>query len=368
MRTNRSPWASFDWPLLATMLILCGIGVAMIYSATRNTEDIADYWQRQSMFVLVGLVALFIIASVDYRYLEVLALPSFLFFVALLLAVQFAGNSSDTYAQRWIQIAGVNVQPTELGKFLIVIFMAWYLSRFRDGVGSIFHLLGALILLLGPLVLVYLQPDLGMTITMAFIGFTLIFVSGITFWQVIMLGASGLIAGFFLRGTLQGYMLERLAVFWSPDTASSDATFNIDQALIAVGSGGVMGNGWLQGTQNQLAFLRVRHSDFIFSVIAEELGLVGSVVILALFFFVIWRLLRIADLAPDSFGRLLAYGVASIIFFQVFVNVGMNLNIMPVTGLTLPFISAGGSSLVTMMAAIGLAQSVSMRQRTASYF
>lgn len=368
MRPNRSPWAYFDWPLLATMCILCAIGVAMIYSSTHNTDDIADYWQRQGVFFLVGLVFLFIIATVDYRYLEVLALPSFLFFVALLLAVYFFGNTADTYAKRWIEIAGFNVQPTELGKFLIVVFMAWYLSRFRDDAGSIIHLLGALILLLGPLGLVYLQPDLGMTITMAFIGFTLIFVSGVTFWQVITLGASGITAGFLLRGTLEDYMWDRITAFWSADSSGAGGFDNVEQALIAVGSGGVWGRGWTDGTQNQLAFLRVRHSDFIFSVIAEELGLIRSILILALFFFMIWRLLRIADLAPDNFGRLLAFGVAAIVFFQVFVNVGMNIRLMPVTGLTLPFISSGGSSLISMMAAIGLAQSVSMRQRTSSYF
>lgn len=368
VRENRSLWRYFDWPLLITMIVLSMVGLAMIYSATRNTEDIADYWQRQGIFFAFGLVALFIIAFFDYRYLEVLALPAFLFFVASLVAVYFFGDQLDTGAQRWIYIAGTPVQPTELGKFLIIIFMAWYLSRFRDGMGSIIHLFGALILLLAPLVLVYLQPDLGMTITMAFIGFTLIFVSGVTFWQLFAMGGMGVVAAFYLRGTLQGYMLERIQVFLNREDASSDALFNINQALIAVGSGGVIGQGWLQGTQNQLAFLRVRHSDFIFSVIAEEFGLIGSVTILALFFFMIWRLLRISDLAQDQFGRLLAFGVAAIVFFQVFVNIGMNLSLMPVTGLTLPFISSGGSSLLSMMAAIGLAQSVSMRQRSASYF
>jgi len=350
------------------MVLLCLIGIAMIYSSTRNTEDIADYWLRQSRFLGVGLVALFVIAFFDYRYLEVLALPAFIFFVASLVAVYFFGDTLDMGAKRWIYIAGTPVQPTELGKFLIIVFMAWYLSRFRDGMQNIIHLLGALTLLLAPLVLVYLQPDLGMTITMAFIGFTLIFVSGITFWQLFAMGGIGLVAAFFLKDTLQGYMLERIAVFLNREDASSDALYNINQALIAVGSGGVMGQGWLKGTQNQLAFLRVRHSDFIFSVIAEELGLIGSVVILALFLFMIWRLLRIADVAQDQFGRLIAFGVAAIVFFQVFVNISMNLSMMPVTGLTLPFISSGGSSLLSMMAAIGLAQSVSMRQRTASYF
>lgn len=241
------------------MIILCGIGVAMIYSSTRNTEDVASYWQRQAMFFAVGFVALFIIASVDYRYLEVLALPSFLFFVALLLAVEFSGNSSDTYAQRWIEIAGFNVQPTELGKFLIVIFMAWYLSRFRDSMGSIVHLLGALILLLGPLVLVYLQPDLGMTITMAFIGFTLIFVSGVTFWQLIVLGAGGLIAGFFLRNNLQGYMEQRITDFLASGDSATQGFSNVQQALIAVGFRRSLGS-WLARRYSEPISLLARTS------------------------------------------------------------------------------------------------------------
>jgi rod shape determining protein RodA len=163
-------------------------------------------------------------------------------------------------------------------------------------------------------------------------------------------------------GTLQGYMLERINVFLNP-AENPAAAFNVNQALIAIGNGGWMGRGFGLGSQNQLHFLRVRHTDFIFSVIAEELGWVGAMIILALLLFVVWRLLRIADRAQDHFGRLLAVGVAAIIFFQVVVNVGMNLSLLPVTGLTLPFISYGGSSLISMLVAIGLAQSVIMRHR-----
>ena len=170
----------------------------------------------------------------------------------------------------------------------------------------------------------------------------------------------------FLWGTLQGYMLERIQVFLDPQ-GNADAAFNINQAMIAVGSGGWLGRGWRFGSQNQLHFLRVRHTDFIFSVIAEELGMVGSILILGLLFFIIWRLLRIADRAQDHFGRLIATGVAALIFFQVFVNVGMNLSLVPVTGLTLPFVSYGGSSLLSLMIAVGLAQSVAMRYREREY-
>ncbi len=359
---ERQLWRYFDWPLLIVVMILCGIGIAMVYSATYTSPDLNDYWFRQLIFVCIGLVALVLIAMFDYRHLELLAPPAFVIFVGLLVAVRLFGDTQGTGSQRWINVGGTLVQPTEAGKFLLIVFMAWYLSWFRERMNSVIYLIGALILLLAPLFLIYLQPDLGMTITYAFIGGTLILVGGIRFWQLFMMVGTAAAAIPFLLGTLHGYMIERINVFLNPK-ANPEAAFNINQALIAIGAGGWMGQGWAHGSQNQLHFLRVRHTDFIFSVISEELGWVGAVIVLSLLFFVVWRLLRIADKAQDHFGRLLAVGVAAIVFFQVIVNVGMNLSLVPVTGLTLPFISYGGSSLVSMMFAIGLAESVVMRHR-----
>lgn len=362
---ERNLWRYFDWPLFLATVILCLIGIAMIYSATFNTEEISNYWLRQTVLLVLGLVVFTVVAIIDYRHLEVLAPLSFLVFVASLVAVYFFGASQGG-AQSWLNIGGTLVQPTEAGKFLLIIFMSWYLSRYRDRIDNIFYLLGSLVLLLGPLYLVFRQPDLGMTITLAFIGGTLILINGVRWWHLLALGTtSGMAFGYlwyYKEKYLAEYMLDRLNVFLDPG-GNPDAAFNIQQALIAVGGGGWFGKGWTLGSQNQLFFLRVRHTDFIFSVIAEELGLVGSTIILLLLFFVIWRLLRIAVMAQDDFGRLIATGVAAIVFFQVFVNVGMNISLVPVTGLTLPFISYGGSSLVSMMFAVGLAQSVAMRHR-----
>jgi rod shape determining protein RodA len=358
---NEYSWRNFDWPLLIAVILLCGIGIAMIYSATITTIDLNDYWTRQTLFVVLGLVILMLAALFDYRNMELLALPAYLFFVISLVAVLAVGAAQGG-STRWISVGGTLVQPTEAGKFLVIIFMAWYLSWFYDRMQRLPYLLGALVLLLAPLVLVYLQPDLGMTVTLAFLGGTLILVGGIRFWQIGLMAGAAVAVTPFLWSTLQGYMLERIQVFLDPQ-GNPDAAFNINQAMIAVGSGGWLGRGWQFGSQNQLHFLRVRHTDFIFSVIAEELGMVGSMLILGLLFFVIWRLLRIADRAQDHFGRLIATGVAALIFFQVFVNVGMNLSMVPVTGLTLPFVSYGGSSLLSMMIAVGLAESVAMRYR-----
>jgi rod shape determining protein RodA len=359
---DRQLWRYFDWPLFIAVLILCAVGIGMVYSATFNTPDLSDYWTRQFIFVVLGLVALIAIAVFDYRHLEMFAPPAFVVFVVLLVVVAFFGSANDTESKRWLNVGGILVQPTEAGKFLIIIFMAWYLSWYQEYLHRLSYLVVALILLGVPLYLIYRQPNFGMALTFAFIGGTLILVAGIRFWQIGLMAAGGLPAAFFLRDRLQGYMQDRIQMFLNPAQHKA-ANWNVDQALTAIGSGGWFGNGWGQGSQNQLHFLRVRQSDFIFSVISEELGLIGAVLILVLLFFIMWRLLRIADMARDQFGRLLAVGVAAIIFFQTIVNVSMNLSMMPVTGLTLPFVSYGGSSLVSMLFAIGLAESVIMRHR-----
>ena len=350
----------FDRPLFFSVLLLCCIGIAMTYSATSTNVALTDYWQRQLFFTILGAIALVTAALFDYRHLELLAQPSYFLLMVSLVAVYFVGEVKNG-AQRWLNL-GIDVQPTEAGKFLLIIFFAWYLSRFQDRIRRLPYLLGAVILLLFPLVLVYVQPDLGMTVTLAFISGTLILINGVRLTHIFLGVAAAAAAWPLLRGTLQDYMLRRIEVFLDPE-ANVDAAFSVQQALISIGNGGWIGLGWAEGTQNRLHFLRVRHTDFIFSVIAEELGFVGTVMVLLLLFFVIWRLVRIADLAQDQFGRLITFGVASLIFFQTFVNVGMNLAILPVTGMTLPFLSYGGSSLVSMMVAVGLAQSVVMRHR-----
>jgi rod shape determining protein RodA len=360
--TARQLWRNFDWPLFIVVLILSGIGVSMIYSATANTVDLNDLWLRQLVLIGVGLLALFAVALFDYRHLELLAPLAYLTLVGLLVAVAFVGETQGTGTRRWLNLGGTLVQPTESGKFLLIIFFAWYLSWYRQYMTGLPYLLIALTLLLGPLYLIFRQPDLGTTMNFAFLGGALILISGVPFWQLGLLVGVLVASVPLLLGSLQDYMVERIDIFLNPEQNRA-ATYNIEQALIAIGGGGWLGQGWAHGSQNQLHFLRVRHTDFIFSVIAEELGLIGTSLIVALLLYVIWRILNIADRAQDPFGRLIAVGVAALIFFQTVVSVGMNLNLLPVTGLPLPFVSYGGSSLISMMIAVGLAQSVGMRHR-----
>ncbi len=352
----------FDWWLLAACLALAIFGVAMIFSATRGVVDpvIQNRWTAQIVFLVIGVVAFFVGALLDYRLLRLAGWPGYCFLLGVLVLVELFGTQQNL-AVRWLSVGNTAVQPTEAGKFVLIVVIAWYLSRFyseEKRLSVLFLALGALV---PPLLLVYRQPDLGMVVTMLFIIGAMILISGVTAAHFLILSSLALAVLFLAYGTLQDYMLDRINMFLAPDD-NREAAFNVTQALISVGNGGWFGRGWLEGTQSQLFYLRVRHTDFIFSVVAEEFGFVGSCALLLVFGFLLWRLVRTMELAEDAFGRLLVGGVAALILFQMFVNVGMNIRLMPVTGMTLPLVSSGGSSLVSTMFAIGLTQSVNLRR------
>ncbi len=354
----------FDWWLLAACLALAIFGIAMIFSATRGVIDpvIQNRWTAQIAFLVIGIVAFFMGTLLDYRLLRLAGWPGYCFLLGVLVLVELFGTEQN-FAVRWLRVGNTVIQPTEAGKFVLIVVVAWYLSRYYSEDKRLSILLLALVALVPPLLLVYRQPDLGMVVTMLFIIGAMILISGVTSAHFLVLSSLALAVLFLAYGTLQDYMLDRIDLFLNPTaTRNLDDVFNVDQALISVGNGGLFGRGWLEGTQSQLFYLRVRHTDFIFSVVAEEFGFVGSCALLLVFGFLLWRLVRTMELAEDAFGRLLVGGVAALILFQMFVNVGMNVRLMPVTGMTLPLVSSGGSSLVSTMFAIGLTQSVNLRR------
>jgi rod shape determining protein RodA len=228
--------------------------------------------------------------------------------------------------------------------------------------GDLRTVAGSLVHISIPLGLIFIQPNLGTTIVFAVIWFTLIWAAGLRLRHIGLFLLIAVLAAPLLWSQMQDYQKSRITTFINPDS-DPDAAFNILQSRIAVGSGGLIGKGYSNGTQTQLRYLRVRHTDFIFSVIAEEFGLVGGVAVMAGIGVVVWRILRGARMAADPLGSMICYGVAAIIFFQTSVSIGMNLSILPVTGLTLPFISSGGTSLLSFLAGVGLAQSVIVRKR-----
>jgi rod shape determining protein RodA len=351
----------FDFVLFGATLVLIAFGVAMVYSATLKVPGYEDYALRQAIYAMIGFLLLVMAAAFDYRLLTSL---QWLFYAAMLAALgavavlgQVRGGASG-----WFDAGLVFIQPAEIAKVLFVLAFAQYLSSRRETLRKPQWVILALLLLAIPMALIYLQPDLGTAIVLGVIGVTMLFAADLA-WGYILAGvAAAALAAPVVWANLQDYMRQRILIFLDP-ASDPDASFNIAQALISIGNGGWLGKGFGQGSQSQLHFLRIRYADFIYSVIAEELGFLGAVALIVLLLIVLWRLFSIADQARDHFGRLLVVGVIAMILFQSVVSIGMNLGVLPVTGITLPFISYGGSSLITIMIGIGLAESVAMRNR-----
>lgn len=365
----RSLWRDFDWLLLITTVITIGFGVAMIYSAdpwgNSACPGALPCAGRQVAYTLAGIVILFFVAAMDYRFLRSLGWLAYAAAIGLLVVVLGVGAVSGG-SRRWLNFGFLPVQPSELAKLLVVIGLARYMAD--NDMRRLHHVLVSLGLAVIPMALIYQQPDLGTAFSMMVIWFAMAFVAGMRVFHLGLLGLGAGVALPLALTKLQGYMQDRIVLFLDPTRDPLGLGFSVTQALIAVGSGGWLGRGYASGTQSQLRFLRVRHTDFIFSVLAEELGFVGVLVLFALLAFLILRIVRAANLARDDFGRLIAVGIATIILFQAFINIGVNINLVPATGMPLPFVSYGGSSLMTLLIALGLVQSVVMRRPRAFEF
>jgi rod shape determining protein RodA len=490
---GKRPWRRFDWTLLGALLLLSAYGVIMIYSATIDTPGVGDPVGRQSLYLGVGIVLLLIVASVDYRLLEILQHPlSFLSPLVLgllnvaavaawqieqtkataltasllapvltplaiglglilfvfavdrvwlarsdsapgrLMEIPFRGlifvgvlavagigallimrlgparlpaiapylfglglsvlylldcltlRVTDVFrnllyvlmvvllgavfefgqvsggAQSWLGVGAI--QPSEMAKIVVIVVLAKFLADREERMEEFGTVLTSLGIVAVPMLLIYLQPDLGTAIVLIAIWVAMMWTAGMRLrhWFTLVVGGAAALP--LVWFTLEDYMRQRLLLFLDPAT-DPDSYFNIHQALVSIGSGGLIGKGLTHGTQSQLHFLRVRHTDFVFAVAAEEFGFLGAMVMVGLLFFILWRTLRVAERSRDTFGRLITAGVAAIILFQTVINVGMNLGLLPVTGLPLPFVSYGGSSLITLMIGMGLVESVAVRHR-----
>ncbi len=364
MLSRTSVWRYFDVWLLAAVMLLTGYGILMIRSAITGAPAFESYPQQQLIWAVLGMVILLVTAAIDYRILTSSHWWIYAGLVGLLVLVVVTGQVNND-ARRWIQITpSFQIQPSEFGRIFIAITFAQFLANRRHLMNRFGNTLLTLAYFAVPVALIFIQPNLGMTILFMFIWFVVIWVAGLPLRHFALLGAMGLIVGLAVFPLLADYQRERITTFINPEQASADDVFNIDQAEISIATGSWTGKGYLQGTQSQLGFLRAQHTDFIFSVITEEMGLLlGTLVVLGLMGFILLRILRAAHLSPDPAGKLICAGIAAILFFQTAVNVGMNVRVLPVTGLTLPFVSYGGSSLITLFLAIGVVESVLMRQR-----
>jgi rod shape determining protein RodA len=362
---RRARWRNFDFVLLGVTLLTIGYGIAMINSATPASAEsrqglLDNVVVRQTLYALVGLGVMMLAAIIDYRLWGSVAHVLYIVALALLALVLAAGHIYGG-AQRWFNLRLFPFQPSELVKVLLIVALARFMADHE--MDQLHNVLLSMALVIPPLILIYLQPALSMALVLAVIWLGMIFMAGMQFLHLGLLGLAIALAVPAVLSSLEDYMQERIVTFLNPGLDPLGAGFNINQALIAVGSGGWLGQGYGSGIQSQLQFLRVRHTDFIFSVIGEELGFVGVMILFILLATIILRTLRAASLAGDLFGRLIACGVATVILLQSFVNIAVNLGLLPVTGVPLPFVSYGGSSLVTLLIAQGLVQSVVMRRK-----
>lgn len=342
-----------DLPLLIGLLLLCGYGLLLLFSATDQDSDKLD---RQLIRLGIAFAVMVVVAQIPPPELRRWSPPLFGLGVAMLVGVLVMGEIGKG-AQRWLDLGVVRFQPSELLKVAVPMMLAWYLAE-RPLPPSGLRVLWAAVLTAVPVLLIARQPDLGTALLVASAGAMVLFLAGLRWRLILLLGLAGAALAPALWYFMRPYQRQRVLTFFSPENDPLGAGYHIIQSKIAIGSGGIYGKGWLNGTQSHLEFLPERSTDFIFAVLGEELGLMGILVLLAIYLFIIVRGLYIATQAQDTFGRLLAGGLTLVFFVYLFVNTGMVTGLLPVVGVPLPLVSYGGTSLVTIMASFGIMMSI----------
>lgn len=336
----------------------------MIRSAAAGNDQLTPLAGRQIYFAVGGLIAIFIIAAIDYHYWLALYRPIYFGIMVLLILLSSNLGQAAFGSQRWYQIGGLFIQPTEFAKIVVVLILARYFDNTQNQPRNIPWLVQAFLWVFFLAIWILLQPNLSNVIVIMVIFFAMLWINGMDIRQLAIIGGSILLLAVIIFPFLQPYQQDRVLNFIQPQSnVSYGETYNVEQALIAIGSGGLFGKGYGHGTQTQLRFLKVRHTDFIFSAVSEEFGLIGGILVIMVEIFIIWRCIRAAQKARDVSGAMIAYGVAVLLFFQGMANIAVNLKLIPVSGLPLPFISYGGSGLASLMLGIGLVESVVMRHK-----
>ncbi len=359
-----------DFLLVIPYVILSGIGLVMVYSASAPRLEALGVspsreLEQQAAFVLIGFFAFGIVSLIDTRIVRWWVPFIYIGSIVTLVMVLSPLGTVVKGAQRWIQVGPIRFQPSEIAKLAVILALAALLSAAARPM-KWDRVVRAVALVAVPSVLIFLQPDLGTMLAFGFIAAIMVFVAGASWRQMAALTVAGIIGtvGVFQVGAIKTYQITRLTAFLDDTSDVLGAQYNQYQSQIAIGTGGLFGKGLFHGTQTNLRFVPEQSSDFIFTAVGEQLGFIGSLLVILLFGIIIWRLLVAAANAQDRFGQLVSTGVAALLGFHVFVNIGMTIRVMPVTGLPLPFMSSGGTVFVAMSVAIGLAHSVWMRRST----
>lgn len=365
---------SLDFPLFITSILLTFAGIAVIYSLV-FAESESNLALKQLIFFAVGLIIMLAIANFDYRIFSGASWYFYLGVIALLVIVDFFGKTTGG-ATRWIDLKIFQLQPSEFYKFVSIIFIAAFLSR-RIGRIRIADIIYMFLMLLPPLFLILIEPDLGTALVIIFSWFVMIIFSKLSTKQYIFIfGSLAALVAIFLLSVykiepfapfLKDYQRDRIETFINPSRDLYGKGYNVAQAQITIGSGGIFGRGLGHGSQSQLQFLPKPETDFIFSGFSEAFGLVGDLILFAAFLYLLIRTIDIARVAKDNFGYLLAVGTGATFAFQIIVNIAMNVGFAPVTGIPLPFISAGGSSLITSFALIGILESIYIHRKKITF-
>lgn len=347
--------SQFDWILLISIFALVGFGILMIYSASVGDNDRTNYVLRQSVYFGLGLFLVSTIVYLGYRTL--LSLSIWLYIaVIVFLIVTFILGLETRGSVRWIDFGFITLQASEIAKPILILFLSNFFIRFAPT--NLRNMFLSLFLALIPTGLTFLQPDFGSAFVLLMIWVALVYLAGISWKNILALMVIGLISLPIGFSFLRDYQRDRLVTFLNPYQDPLGSGYNIVQSIIAVGSGELLGRGFGRGTQSHLNFLPEQKTDFIFATMAEELGFFGIAVILVLFGLILFRIIVIGNRSKEKVGQLVCYGAAAVILVQLFVNSGMNMGIVPVTGITLPFISFGGSSLISMLVLVGLVLSI----------
>lgn len=354
-----------DWAMAAAVFLLTAIGLVFLYSIYSDSKLVGVYtygsFAKQSLAVFLGVLVFIFFSYYDYRALNFFSTKLYFLMLAVLFFVVFAGTTVRG-TTGWIKLGIFNVQPVEIAKVVMIIFLASFFSQKRTQLSIVVRILSSVVLVLIPVFLILKQPDFGSAMVIVGIWLAMLLASGINKANIAKLVLGGMAVIFIGSFLLKDYQVDRLKNFVNPYNDPRGSGYNVIQSMVAVGSGGILGKGLGHGSQSQLNFLPEKHTDFIFAVIAEEGGLIGAGVILFLFSVLLYRIKETAKASRDNFGYLLAIGVMTMFSLHIFVNIGMNLGIAPVAGVPLPFLSYGGSSIISFFAVAGLAQSVWIRR------